>query len=90
MNFVGRALALTAMVLLGANSSMAQMHAGGPDDLSESPAIYSPYVERTAVDASRQPSIHPMSSGPLSIPIWRKAFTGATPIYTPAIPPMPA
>jgi hypothetical protein len=74
MNFVGRALALTAMVLLGANSSMAQMHAGGPDDLSESPAIYSPYVERTAVD----------------IPIWRKAFTGAIPIYTPAIPPMPA
>ena len=52
MNFVGRALALTAMVLLGANSSMAQMHAGGPDDLSESPAIYSPYVERTAVDSN--------------------------------------
>jgi hypothetical protein len=51
MNFIGRTLALTAMVLLGANSSMAQMHAGGPDDLSESPAIYSPYVERTAVDA---------------------------------------
>jgi len=50
----GRSMTLVVVttLLLLPNVALAQTHAGRPDDVIDPPQHYSPYVERTAIDAN--------------------------------------